>query len=178
MFVCNTPRPTQLSISVRSHSGPARAYALQLGLYLYLEETYKKFGIYRQNLVPFLNHLDDAVPPESDTAREFGGIAKRIASGEATPNDWQRVRQWLLLWRDNDAKLQPLLKRSYLTQDLAPVSENLSRAAEIGLGFGRSGEKPRGQHSRTATKYRFSKIRRQTAGRPAPDGGAIGGTVN
>jgi hypothetical protein len=133
MFVCNTPRPTQLSISVRSHSGPARAYALQLGLYLYLEETYKKFGIYRQNLVPFLNRLDDAVPPESNTAREFGGIAKRIASGEATPNDWQRARQWLVLWRDNDAKLQPLLKRSYLTQDLAPVSENLSRAAEIGL---------------------------------------------
>jgi hexosaminidase len=92
----------------------------------------------RQDLRTFtdftpLNRLDDAVPPESDTAREFGGIAKRIASGEATPNDWQQARQWLVLWRDNDAKLQPLLKRSYLTQDLAPVSENLSRAAEIGL---------------------------------------------
>jgi len=92
----------------------------------------------RQDLRTFtdftpLNRLDDAVPPESDTAREFRGIAKRIASGEATPNDWQRARQWLVLWRDNDAKLQPLLKRSYLTQDLAPVSENLSRAAEIGL---------------------------------------------
>ena len=37
------------------HAGPARAYALQLGLYPYLEETYKKFGIYRQNLVPFLS---------------------------------------------------------------------------------------------------------------------------
>jgi hexosaminidase len=80
-----------------------------------------------------LNRLDDAVPPESDTAREFGAIAKRIASGHATSSDWQQARQWLVLWRDNDAKLQPLLKRSYLTQDLAPVSHNLSRAAEIGL---------------------------------------------
>jgi hexosaminidase len=35
--------------------------------------------------------------------------------------------------RDNDAKLQPLLSRSFLTQDLAPVSRNLSRVAEIGL---------------------------------------------
>jgi hexosaminidase len=80
-----------------------------------------------------LNRLDDAVPPESDTAREFGAIAKRIASGRATSQDWQQTREWLMLWRDNDAKLQPLLKRSYLTQDLAPVSQNLSRVAEIGL---------------------------------------------
>lgn len=92
----------------------------------------------RQDLRTFtdftpLNHLDDAVPPESDTAREFNNIAKRMASGKAAPEDWQRVRAWLELWRDNDAKLQPLLKRSFLTQDLAPVSHNLSQVAEIGL---------------------------------------------
>ncbi len=80
-----------------------------------------------------LNRLDDAVPPESDTAREFNEIAKRIALGQAAPKDWQQARQWLILWRDNDAKLQPLLARSYLTQDLAPVSRNLSQVAEIGL---------------------------------------------
>jgi hexosaminidase len=73
------------------------------------------------------------VPPESDTAREFNEIAKRIVSGKANPQEWQQARQWLLLWRDNDAKLQPLLARSYLTQELAPVSRNLSRVAEIGL---------------------------------------------
>ena len=80
-----------------------------------------------------LNHLDDAVPPESDTAREFNEIAKRIVSGKANPQEWQQARQWLLLWRDNDVKLQPLLARSYLTQELAPVSRSLSRVAEIGL---------------------------------------------
>src|SRR5438046_4926093 len=80
-----------------------------------------------------LNHLDDAVPPESDTAREFNEIAKRISSGRATPMDWQQARQWLTLWRDNDAKLQPLLRRSFLTQDLAPVSKNLAQVAQIGL---------------------------------------------
>jgi len=80
-----------------------------------------------------LNRLDDAVPPESDTAREFNEIAKRIASGKATPMDWQQARQWLTLWRDNDAKLQPLLRRSFLTQDLAPVSKNLAQVAQIGL---------------------------------------------
>ena len=80
-----------------------------------------------------LNHLDDAVPPESDTAREFDGLAFRISSGTATPQDWQHAREWLVLWRDNDAKLQPMLKRSFLTKDLAPVSSNLFRVAEIGL---------------------------------------------
>ena len=80
-----------------------------------------------------LNRLDDAVPPESDTAREFNELAKRIASGTATSQEWQEARQWLVLWRDNDAKLQPLLKKSYLTQDLAPVSQNLSQVAAIGL---------------------------------------------
>ena len=36
------------------HSGPKRSYALQLGIYAYLEETYKKYGIYAQNIVPFV----------------------------------------------------------------------------------------------------------------------------
>jgi hexosaminidase len=92
----------------------------------------------RQDLRAFtdftpLNRLDDAVPPESDTAREFNHIAKRIALGKADPQEWQQARQWLVLWRDNDAKLQPMLARSHLTADLAPVSRNLSRVAEIGL---------------------------------------------
>lgn len=80
-----------------------------------------------------LNRLDDAVPPESDTAREFDGMAQRISSGRATAQDWQQARAWLELWRDNDAKLQPTLKHSFLTQDLAPVSSSLRRIAEIGL---------------------------------------------
>ena len=92
----------------------------------------------RQDLRAFtdftpLNRLDDAVAPESGTAREFNNLAKRIASGKATPEDWQHARESLVLWRDNDAKLQPLLRRSFLTQDLAPVSHNLSQVAEIGL---------------------------------------------
>ena len=80
-----------------------------------------------------LNRMDDAVPPESDTAREFNEIAKRISSGQATPEEWRRARAWLTLWRDNDAALQPLLAQSFLTKDLAPVSRNLSQVAAIGL---------------------------------------------
>jgi hexosaminidase len=95
-------------------------------------------GYDRQQLRNFsdftpLNHLDDAVPPESETARRFDVISKRIASGKGTPQDWQQAQECLVLWRDNDAKLQPLLARSFLTQDLATVSRNLSQVAEVGL---------------------------------------------
>lgn len=95
-------------------------------------------GYERQQLRHFsdftpLNQMDDAVPPESETARLFAAMAKRIASGKASREDWQKAREWLVLWRDNDAKLQPLLPRSFLTQDLAPVSRSLTQVAQIGL---------------------------------------------
>ena len=80
-----------------------------------------------------LNLLVDTVPPESDKAREFDELAARIAAGKAAPGDWETARQWLTLWRDNDAVLQPSLGRSELTVELVPVSHNLAHAATIGL---------------------------------------------
>lgn len=80
-----------------------------------------------------LNRLVDAVPPESDTAREFQDIAAKIAAGNATPQELQKAREWLTLWRDNDARLEPMLPLSDLTKELVPVSKNLSQVAEIGL---------------------------------------------
>jgi hexosaminidase len=38
-----------------------------------------------------------------------------------------------VLWRDNDAHLQPLLGRSDITQELIPVSTSVKKTAEIGL---------------------------------------------
>jgi hexosaminidase len=80
-----------------------------------------------------LNRLVDAVPPESDTARVFKVICTRIAAGSATPEDIQQAHDWLVLWRDNDARLQPTLAKSEITAELAPVSASLRQVAEIGL---------------------------------------------
>ena len=63
-----------------------------------------------------LNRLVDAVPPESETARLFLDMVNRIVAGKATPEDWDQAQEWLVLWRDNDAQLQPLLPRSELTR--------------------------------------------------------------
>ena len=80
-----------------------------------------------------LNRLVDAVSPESETARQFNELAKLIASGHETPEQWRQARQWLTLWRDNDARLQPLLAQSKITEELVPLSHGLNQVAVIGL---------------------------------------------
>lgn len=96
-------------------------------------------GYARGNLTPNtaftpLNRLVDAVPPESNTAHKFNDLlVKQIIAGQATAQQWQQARQWLVLWRDNDAQLQPQLQQSYLTEELVPVSHSLNQVAIIGL---------------------------------------------
>ena len=80
-----------------------------------------------------LNRLVDAVSPESDTARKFNDLAMLIVAGKASPQQWQEARHWLVLWRDNDARLQPSLQRSELTAELVRASQTLSQVAAIGL---------------------------------------------
>ncbi|HVJ07811.1 MAG TPA: family 20 glycosylhydrolase [Acidisarcina sp.] len=95
-------------------------------------------GYSRGALTPYtsltpLNHLVDAVPPESDEARRFLALVQRLVAGNATPQDWQQARESLTTWRDNDAKLQPILPLSDLTKELSPLSANLREVAEMGL---------------------------------------------
>jgi hexosaminidase len=80
-----------------------------------------------------LNRLVDAIPAESQPARKFNELAARIAAGHADPADFARASDLLTLWRDNDAKLQPVLTRSALTVELVAMSANLSQTAAIGL---------------------------------------------
>jgi len=80
-----------------------------------------------------LNRLVDAIPPESDVARHFNDVVNAIIDGSASDTQWQEARRSLVLWRDNDARLQPSLAKSDLTAELAPVSRTLSQVAMIGL---------------------------------------------
>jgi hexosaminidase len=94
----------------------------------YQRESLKKYDWYSP-----LNHLVDAVPPESDTARKFGNLVAAIVAGKASPEQWQQAKDQLTLWRDNDAKLQPSLNRSDITAELVPVSRTLAQVSSIGL---------------------------------------------
>jgi hexosaminidase len=81
-----------------------------------------------------LNRLVDAVHPESDTARQFADLIDAfVASGYKDQQKAAQIRQSLNEWRDNDLFLQPMLQRSALLNELAPISQNLSAISVAGL---------------------------------------------
>jgi hexosaminidase len=81
-----------------------------------------------------LNRLIDAVYPESDTAREFAALVQSfVQSGGKDQNAESQIRSSLTMWRDNDAKLHPVLAQSFLLEEDQPISQNLSAVAAAGL---------------------------------------------
>jgi hexosaminidase len=81
-----------------------------------------------------LNRLVDIVPPESDQARHFrDAVQTFIGSGYKDEAAEAEIRTRLAAWRDNDARLHSLLEQSFLLNELAPLSEDLSTLAAAGL---------------------------------------------
>ncbi len=72
-----------------------------------------------------LNRLVDAARAESTTARQFAALVDNM--------DRVRIRSWLTLWRDNDAQLEPTLRKSFLLAEDMPLSKDLNRLGAIGL---------------------------------------------
>jgi hexosaminidase len=76
----------------------------------------------------------DAISLESRAGREFGETVDRfVASSCHDAAVAGQLRAQLVVWRDNDAKLQPLAQRSHLVKEIAPASQALSAAAGAGL---------------------------------------------
>jgi hexosaminidase len=81
-----------------------------------------------------LNRVVDAVSLESDTSRRFSAqvdqfLASSCKEGAAAKD----LRAQLLVWADNDAKLQPLAQRSSLVKEAMPASAALSQVAQLAL---------------------------------------------
>ena len=77
-----------------------------------------------------LNHLVDAVPPESDQARYINELARRAVHD---PSARANLRPLFLRWRENDAQIEPYLATSMLRKPLVPLSQNLSELGGLGL---------------------------------------------
>lgn len=81
-----------------------------------------------------LTHLIDAVYPESDTALEFANLVQQYTkSGYKDQAAAAQIRTWLMLWRNNDAKLHAELGQSSLLEEDAPLSQNLAMLGAAGL---------------------------------------------
>jgi hexosaminidase len=117
----------------RMSGDPDPKYLRVLAAVVQPPEGYARGGMKNYRPSTPLNRLVDAVAPESETARKFNELAKTIAAGKASPQQFQEARAWLTLWRDNDGKLEPLLERSELTLELVPLSRSLAQTAAVGL---------------------------------------------
>jgi hexosaminidase len=81
-----------------------------------------------------MNRVVDAIPLESRQGREFGAMVdKFLAAGCRDAGLEAQLRAQLVIWRDNDAKLQPLMQRSSLVKEVAASSKDLAAVAAAGL---------------------------------------------
>jgi hexosaminidase len=81
-----------------------------------------------------LNRLVDIARPESDQARRLrDAVQTYIGSGYKDKAAEGELRARFAAWRDNDAKLHPILGQSFLLNELAPLSEDLSTLGAAGL---------------------------------------------
>jgi hexosaminidase len=81
-----------------------------------------------------LSRMIDAAYPESDTARQFSDLVQTFAhSGYKDQAAEAQIRNWLTVWRDNDARLHPVLAQSFFLQEDVPLSQNLSALGAAGL---------------------------------------------
>jgi hexosaminidase len=86
-----------------------------------------------QLLEPELRSLADVARPESRTARRFAARVDAFLADTARHAEVQAIRAQLEAWRDNHARLAPMLGSAKQAQDIRALSERLSAASTIGL---------------------------------------------
>jgi hexosaminidase len=80
-----------------------------------------------------LNRLVDAVQPESDAGREFAGRVQRLLENTKSEQKAAEVRNALLAWRDNEERVEPILRQNPLLNEVVPVANSLKAVADAGL---------------------------------------------
>ncbi|MFL5619610.1 MAG: beta-N-acetylhexosaminidase [Gemmatimonadaceae bacterium] len=86
-----------------------------------------------QLLEPELRSLADVARPESRSARRFAARVDAFLADTARRAEVQAIRAQLVLWRDNHARLAPMLGSAKQAQDIRALSERLAAASTIGL---------------------------------------------
>ena len=81
-----------------------------------------------------LNRMVDAANPESEAARRFQELVQKyIQSRFQDRATEEQIRKLLSVWCGNDPQLHPVLDRSFLLKELAPISADLSTISNSGL---------------------------------------------
>jgi hexosaminidase len=81
-----------------------------------------------------LNRLVDAARPESESVRCVSEILARVLAAPGQHRqEIDELRRVFNEWKANAGQLRPLIAGSFLLREVAPISEDLSRAGTIGL---------------------------------------------
>jgi len=86
-----------------------------------------------KDLQPSLVSLADAARPESRQSRVFSSLVDGYLADPKRQKNASELRAQLVAWRDNNARLAPLLANASQADDLRTLSEQLSNAAAAGL---------------------------------------------
>ena len=81
-----------------------------------------------------LDRIVDAVPLESDTARQFHEMVGRfVAASCRDPRLQSRLQDQFKTWSENDTAFQSLAAHSFLAKEGAATSQELSALGDVGL---------------------------------------------
>jgi len=86
-----------------------------------------------KDLQASLVSLADAARPESRQSRVFSSLVDGYLADPKRQKNASELRAQLVAWRDNNARLAPLLANASQADDLRTLSEQLSNAAAAGL---------------------------------------------
>ena len=81
-----------------------------------------------------LNRMVDAVLPESEAARQLSDLViSALANPSGASEDFKSIRNLLSLWRANASSLLPVLKQSFLLEEIVPLSQMVVDLSDKGL---------------------------------------------
>lgn len=81
-----------------------------------------------------LTRVVDTAVPDPKVARDFTFAVKDLlASGRMSRDTLNMVEHELVSWKENDARLEKVIDRSPILDEIRPLSRNLSEIAGIGL---------------------------------------------
>jgi len=79
-----------------------------------------------------LNRLVDAIPPESDAARDFRNAVDRYLAGAKPEADAEALRKKLAAWSESAKAVRPMLDRNSLLVEDIPVADSVARLSQAG----------------------------------------------
>jgi hexosaminidase len=107
-------------------TGPLRVFASALEPVKGYERHRNHYGASSS-----FDRLVDAIPPESDVAREFRNAVDRYLSA-SSPAEAGQLRKQLDAWSGNAADIRPLLESNSLLIEDLPVADGLTALCKVG----------------------------------------------